>query len=217
VLRCPLALSFFLIAIRYININPPHLIRLVKRIKMKARDPEILVERHRMEERGIKRTHAPEGGCESEIPNCVNPLEGLSGVSSLLALLLGSGALLDWEGVSSPCIPSKIFPIAPRGFETTSPVLWKNLFVDPSKPPKIFSARAGSSPGVVGAKGDGELSDVPWCPWPWARERRAEVGEGGRSAMAAETESSNSAWVIFDREDESMVSINWIAPAKEER
>jgi hypothetical protein len=35
--------------------------------------------------------------------------------------------------------------------------------------------------------------------------------------MAAETESSNSAWVMFDNEEESMVSINWIAPVKEDR
>lgn len=106
------------------------------------------------------KTHAPEGGCESEIPSEDNAREGLSGVSSLLALLRGSGALLDCEGVSSPCIPSKILPIAPRGLDTTSPVLCKNRFVLPSKPPRIFNARAGSSPGVVGAKGDGELFSV---------------------------------------------------------
>ena len=43
------------------------------------------------------------------------------------------------------------------------------------------------------------------------------MGEGGRSAMAAETESSNSACVMLEREVESIVSINWIAPAKEDR
>jgi hypothetical protein len=76
----------------------------------------------------------------------------------------------------------------------------------------MLNARAGSSPGVAGEKGDGEVS----IPAP-ANERRREVGDGGKSATALETASSNSSWVMLEREDESMVSMNWIAPAKEER
>jgi hypothetical protein len=64
----------------------------------------------------------------------------------------------------------------------------------------------------VGENGEGEVSI------PEARERdRSEVGEGGKSAIAAETQFSNSSWVMLDREEESMVSINWIAPDKEDR
>ena len=76
----------------------------------------------------------------------------------------------------------------------------------------MLNARAGSSPGVVGENGEGE-----WESIPEARDRRRDVGDGGRSAIAAETESSNSVWVMLDREEESMVSINWIAPVKEDR
>jgi hypothetical protein len=46
-------------------------------------------------------------------------------------------------------------------------------------------------------------------PFPEAREgERSDVGDGGNSAIAADTESSNSTWVILDNEEESMVSMN---------
>lgn len=79
---------------------------------------------------------------------------------------------------------------------------------DPSRPPNIARALAGSSPGVAGANvsipSDNEVL------------RREEVGEGGKSATALDTQVSNSSWVILDNAEESIVSMNWIAPDKDD-
>lgn len=76
-------------------------------------------------------------------------------------------------------------------------------------PTDVFSILAGSSPGLVAANGDisvgGRILDF-----------MAE-GEGGRFWMACSTLVSNSAWVMEEREVESMVSMKAMAPEREER
>lgn len=100
--------------------------------------------------------------------------------------------------------------MALRGLLTiTSPVRSRNRLAPPAPPvpaePSIANGFAASSPSPSS------------CPSHGACGRREEVGEGGSSATAFETESSNSSCVMFDKADESIVSINWIAPARDER
>ncbi len=98
-------------------------------------------------------THVPDRGVSN--PSCANLLEGDSGVVAR--------GLLEPRGVSPSsgcCMLSSIFPIAFSGLLTASctelPVRRKNRFVLSRAGKDAFklSGRAGSSPGVDGAKGD---------------------------------------------------------------
>ncbi len=69
----------------------------------------------------------------------------------------------------------------------------------------------GSSIGVEGSV-DTVSDGLEWCGSEGrAGEEVREVG-GGRARMASETKASNSSWVMLEREEASIDSINEMAP-----
>jgi hypothetical protein len=90
---------------------------------------------------------------------------------------------------------------------TVEPVFWKNLRV--LSRTGIDKGRAGSSPGIDGAKGDISVSSM--------NRLREEEGEGGRSWIADSTLASNSSCVMLLRVLASIVSMNEIAPLRLDR